>query len=61
MVWNLFLNGPEPVGYDPAIVPGWDNPRSDAFAVIQLVPWRLKVFPGSALLGQGGEAITWRE
>src|SRR5262245_14634561 len=61
MVWNLFLNGPEPVGYDPAIIPGWDSPKSDAFAAIRLDPWRLKVFPGSLLRGQGGEVLTWRE
>ncbi|MEZ4769858.1 MAG: pyridoxamine 5'-phosphate oxidase family protein [Caldilineales bacterium] len=60
MVWDLFVNGPVPVGYDPAIVPGWDNPLSDAFAVIRLHPWRLRVFPGSVLLGQGGAVLTWR-
>lgn len=61
MVWNLFLNGPEPVGYDPAIIPGWDSPKSEAFAAIRLDPWRIKVFPGSILKGQGGEVLSWRE
>jgi hypothetical protein len=61
MVWNLFLNGPEPVGYNPTIIPGWDSPTSDSFAAIRLDPWRLKVFPGSVLMGQGGEVLTWRE
>ena len=61
LVWNLFVNGPEPVGYDPAIVPGWDNPTSEAFAVLRLEPWRLRVFPGSVLLGQGGNVLNWRE
>jgi hypothetical protein len=28
MVWNLLLNGPKPVGYDPAIVPAGRAPRS---------------------------------
>ena len=60
-VWNLFVNGPEPVGYDPAIVPGWDSPTSEAFAVLRLEPWRLRVFPGSVLLGQGGNVLNWRE
>jgi len=60
-VWNLFLNGLEPVGYDPAIVPGWDSPTAEAFAVLRLEPWRLRVFPGSVLLGQGGEILNWRE
>lgn len=60
MVWNLFANAPEPVGYNPAIVPGWDSPTAAAFAVLHLQPWRLRVFPGSVLLGQGGEVLTWR-
>ena len=25
MVWDLFANGPAPVGYDPAMIPGWEN------------------------------------
>lgn len=60
-VWDIFLNGPEPVGYDPAILPGWDSPTSEAFAVLRLEPWRLRVFPGTVLFGQGGEILTWRE
>ena len=58
-VWNLFVNGPQPVGYDPSIVPGWDNPTSPGFAVLRLTPWRLRVFPGTVLLGQGGEILSW--
>jgi hypothetical protein len=61
MVWNLFLNGPKPVGYDPAIVPAWQSPTSEAFAALRLEPWRLRVFPGSVLLGQGGKVLTWTE
>jgi hypothetical protein len=60
-VWDLFLHAPEPVGYDPAIVPAWERPTSDAFAVLRLEPWRLRVFPGTVLLGQGGEILTWQE
>ena len=60
-VWDAFKNAPEPVGYDPAIIPPWaDGPTSDAFAVLELEPWRLRVFPGSVLLGQGGEVLDWR-
>ncbi len=58
-IWNLFLNGPEPVGYDPSIVPGWTEPTCEAFAVLKLEPWRLRVFPGTVLLGQGGELLNW--
>lgn len=61
MVWNLFKNGPEPVGYDPAIVPTWPGPTAEAFAVLRLEPWRLRVFPGSVLLGRGGQVLKWRE
>lgn len=61
MVWNLFLNAPPPAGYDPAIVPAWESPTSDAFAVLRLEPWRLRVFPGSILMGQGGELLAWQE
>jgi len=59
-VWNLFLDGPEPVGYDPKIVPGWDSPTLEKFAMLRLEPWRLRVFPGSVLLGQGGKVLTWQ-
>ena len=59
MVWDLFANGPAPVGYDPSIVPGWDGPTSPAFAALRLEPWRLRVFPGTVLMGQGGEVLSW--
>jgi hypothetical protein len=60
-VWNLFRSAPPPVGYDPAIVPAWSGgPTSDSFAALRLTPWRLRVFPGTVLLGQGGEILGWR-
>lgn len=61
MVWNRFKDAPPPVGYDPALIPAWDSPTSDTFAALQLEPWRLRVFPGSMLLGQGGAVLSWRE
>jgi hypothetical protein len=61
MVWNLFLNAPEPVGYNPKIVPAWESATCDAFAVLRVEPWRLRVFPGSVLLGQGGTVLKWRK
>ena len=61
MVWNLFRDGPEPVGYDPGIVPAWPSPTAGTFAVLRLAPWRLRVFPGSVLLGQGGQVLVWQE
>jgi pyridoxine/pyridoxamine 5'-phosphate oxidase len=60
-VWNRFASAPAPVGYDPAIIPGWDSPQSETFAALRLEPWHLRVFPGSVLLGQGGEVLDWRE
>ena len=58
--WERFEAAPEPVGYDPAIIPPWaGGPTSDAFAILRLDPWRLRVFPGTVLLGQGGEVLTW--
>lgn len=59
-VWEAFKQAPPPVGYDPSIIPGWDGPDSDTFAVLRLRPWRVRVMPGSVLMGQGGEVLTWR-
>lgn len=60
-IWDLFRTAPAPVGYDPQIVPGWGSPTSEAFAVLRLEPWQLRVFPGTVLLGQGGDVLTWHE
>jgi len=59
-IWDLFKSTPEPVGYDPAIIPGWTKASDDAFAALRLEPWRVRVFPGSVLMGQGGEVLTWQ-
>lgn len=59
-VWDRFRNAPAPVGYDPAIIPGWDGPTSETFAALRLDPWRLRVLPGSVIKGEGGQALTWR-
>lgn len=61
-IWDAFKAAPAPVGYDPAIIPGWSGgPVSDTFAALRLEPYRLRVFPGTALLGQGGEVLHWSE
>ena len=60
-VWNTFLNTPEPVGYNPRLIPAWTSPTCEAFAAIRLDPWRLRVFPGSLLLGKGGSLLRWQE
>lgn len=59
-VWQMFVDAPEPVGYDPMIIPPWrDGPRSDAFAVMRLEPWRLRVMPGTVMLRGEGDVLTW--
>ena len=59
-VWDLFVNGPEPVGYDPAMIPGWENASSPSFAALKLEPWRLRVTPAAAMLtGEG--TLVWQE
>ena len=57
--WKRFAEGPAPVGYDPTIIPQWTSPEAESFAAVRLEPWRLRVFPGTVLLGQGGEVLTW--
>ena len=61
MVWDMFVHGPAPVGYDPRIVPDWTSPTADTFAALRLEPWRLHVFPGSLMSGGGGTVLTWQE
>ena len=60
-VWRRFEEAPAPVGYDPAIIPGWESPASESFVVLRLDPWRLRVLPGAALMSQAGAALSWRE
>ncbi len=59
-VWDLFANGPEPVGYDPTLIPAWTSPDVEEFAVMRLEPWRLRVFPGTLIFASQGELLTWR-
>ena len=59
-VWDLFKGTDPPLGYDPALIPAWaDGPTSAAFAALRLEPWRLRVLPGTAMLGGGGEVLRW--
>lgn len=61
MVWALYLETPPPVGYDPLAIPGWDSPTSPTFGALRLDPWHLRVFPGTLVLGAGGDKLTWTE
>ena len=60
-VWRRFAEGPEPVGYDPAIIPVWaDGPTSARFAGLRLEPWRLRVQPAAVMLkGAADLLLTW--
>jgi hypothetical protein len=58
--WDRFKNAPAPVGYDPAIVPGWDEPTSPGFGILRLEPTKLRVMPGTAMLQGVGEIMSWR-
>jgi len=60
-IWETFKTTPPPVGYDPAIIPGWSSAKDDAFAALRLDPWRLRVFPGTLLLQGKGDLLTWQE
>ena len=59
-VWQAFKDAPEPVRYDPAIVPVWaGGPISEHFAGLRLTPWRLRVMPGGVMPAGTGELLTW--
>lgn len=60
-LWDRFKQTPEPVGYDPAIIPQWNDPTDASFGALRVEPWRLRVFPGSVLMGKGGEIMTWKQ
>ena len=54
--WDRFAQAPEPVGYDPRIIPGWESPDAPAFGVLRLRPTALRVMLGTAM----GEPLAWR-
>lgn len=58
-LWDRFLDAPQPVGYDPSMIPGWTSPSAPGFGALQLTPTRLRVFPGSLLLRGEGSLLTW--
>ena len=55
-LWNRFKDAPDPVGYDPAIIPQWsDGPTSPEFGAMRLEPFRLFVQPQMDF----GRALRW--
>jgi hypothetical protein len=60
-VWDMFATGPEPVGYDPLIIPQWRaGPTSEQFAVLRLTPYRLRVMASTVMTKGEGAALLWR-
>ena len=61
-LWDDFVAAPEPVGYDPAIIPFWsDGPLSPAFAALRLEPWRIRVQPAAVMLaGAADQLRDWQ-
>ncbi|HEX6418630.1 MAG TPA: pyridoxamine 5'-phosphate oxidase family protein [Acidimicrobiales bacterium] len=59
--WQALATAPPPVGYDPAVIPGWDEPTSPAFGILRLTPWRLHVMPGTVMLAGRGEVLRWQD
>jgi hypothetical protein len=57
--WERFAGGPEPVGYDPSIIPGWTDPDAEAFGILRLEPTGLRVMPGAVMLRGEGRVLTW--
>ena len=39
--WEMFLNTPPPVGYDPARI--WNSLENPGFGVLKLEPWRIEI------------------
>jgi Pyridoxamine 5'-phosphate oxidase len=58
--WDRFVNAPAPVGYDPAIIPGWESADTPGFGVLRLQPRALYLMPGTMLMTGQGEILRWR-
>lgn len=59
-VWDLYLHGPEPVGYDPSMIPPWTDADAESFNPLRLDPWRLRVMPGSSLMDGSYVSDVWQ-
>ena len=57
--WDRIKHAPAPVGYDPAIIPGWDTPTSPGFGILEVVPWRVRVMPGTVMMKGEGAVLSW--
>jgi hypothetical protein len=59
-LWARFSEAPEPLGYVPSIIPGWDSPAAPAFGVLELEPIAIRVMEGSRMAGGEGLLLDWR-
>ncbi|MDY7105094.1 MAG: pyridoxamine 5'-phosphate oxidase family protein [Actinomycetota bacterium] len=61
-VWDRLAGGPEPVGYDPSMIPGWSRDPDSSFTGLRLEPWRLRLMDGVMMAtgGAEGRLLTWR-
>jgi hypothetical protein len=57
----MYIRAPAALGYDPSIIPGWENALAESFAVLKMTPWRLRVMPASVLLSGTGETLVWQD
>lgn len=59
-LWDRFADAPEPVGYDPSLIPQWTSPDVDEFGGLRLEPTSLRVMPGSLMTQGKGTLLSWR-
>ena len=60
-VWSMFLETPEPLGYDPATIPPWkDGPLGGVWSVLRLDPWRVMVQTSEDLAAGRWFDRVWR-
>ena len=58
--WDRFANGPEPVRYDPSIIPMWTDPQAEEFGILRLTPRSLRVMDGTVMTQGSGRTFTWK-
>jgi hypothetical protein len=59
-LWQRFSETPEPLGYDPSMMRGWDSPESPTFGVLQLEPIAIRLLEGSKMASGTGRLLVWR-
>ena len=57
-IWELFLNAPPPLGFDPT--PDFISPTHENFGVLKLTPWRIALVNFPAPSHEAGQRIWHR-